>query len=83
LCFLLYKIFFAKIEYGIKANFAQDRIRPPLVIFSAFLEKITMTGSSANFLSPDSNGQGFYKLTVNRTGVPTSEKRRTREKRDL
>ena len=39
-----------------------DRIRPPLVIFSAFLKKITMTRSSANFLSPEPNGQGYVLL---------------------
>ena len=27
-----------------------------------FLKKITTTRSSANFLSPDSNGQGLYML---------------------
>ena len=33
-------------------------IKAPLATFSAFLKKITMSQSSANFLSPDSNGQG-------------------------
>jgi hypothetical protein len=28
--------------------------------FFAFLKKITTTGSSANFLSPKPNGQGYY-----------------------
>ena len=39
--------------------FSKDRIRPPLVVCSAFLKKIATTKSSANFLSPDSNGQGY------------------------
>ena len=40
-------------------------IRPTLVIFLTFFwKKNTMTGSSENFLSPDSNGQGFYLFTI-------------------
>ena len=50
-------IFCKKLKYEIKPNFAKDRIKPPLVIFSEFLKKNTTTGSSL-FLSP--NGQGFY-----------------------
>ena len=46
-----------KLKYGIKPNFSKDRIRPPLVNFSAFLKKNTTTGSS-HFLSP--NGQGAH-----------------------
>ena len=46
-------IFCKKLKYEIKPNFAKGRIRPPLVIFSAFLK----TGSS-HFLSP--NGQGYF-----------------------
>ena len=38
----------------------EDRIRPPLVIFFKNVEKITTTRSSANFLSPEPNGQGYY-----------------------
>ena len=51
---------FKKLKYKIKPNFSKDRIRPPLVINSAFLKKNTTTKSSANFLSPDSNRQGLY-----------------------
>ena len=36
-------------------------------LFSHFLKKITTTGSSANFLSPDSNGQGFSKIHLHNT----------------
>ena len=54
-CFSLH-IFCKKLEYKIKPS--KDGIRSPLVVFSAFLKKITTTKSSANFLSPDSNGQG-------------------------
>jgi hypothetical protein len=46
--------------YEIKPNFAKDRIKPPFVIFSAFLKKITTTGSS-HFQSP--NGHGLWLLT--------------------
>ena len=52
-------IFCKKLEYGIKPNSAKDRIRPPLVIFLKNAEIITTTGSSANFLSPKPNGQGY------------------------
>ena len=52
--FSLYKYFLQN------ANFFKYKIRPPLVIFSAFLKKNTMTNSSANFLSPEPNGQGLY-----------------------
>ena len=41
-----------------KPNFPKDLIRPPPVIFFKNAEEITMTGSSANFLSPKPNGQG-------------------------
>ena len=60
LCFSLHKYFCKKLEYKIKPIFSKDRIKPPLVVFSAFLKKITTTKSTANFLSPDSNGQGSY-----------------------
>ena len=40
-------------------NFPKDRIRPPLVIFSKMQKK-----SSANFRSPQTNGQDFYCLTI-------------------
>ena len=43
-------------EFGLK-KFALDLA---LVIFSAFLKKITKTRSSAKFLSPEPNGQGSY-----------------------
>ena len=41
-------------------NFFENALDPTLVIFLTFLKKITTTGSSANFLSPKPNGQGFY-----------------------
>ena len=40
-------------------NFSKYKIRPALTIFSAFLKEITMARSSANFLSPEPNGQGL------------------------
>ena len=40
-------------------NFFENALDPTLVIFLTFLKKITTTGSSANFLSPKPNGQGF------------------------
>ena len=52
-------IFCKKLEYEIKPNFSKYKIRPPHAIFSAFLKKITTTGSSANFVSPKPNGQGY------------------------
>ena len=33
-------IFYKKLKYGIKPNFSKDWIKPPLVIFFAFLKKI-------------------------------------------
>ena len=53
--FYYINIFCKKLEYEIKPNFSKDRIRPPLVFFSAFFKEITTNGSS-HFLSP--NGQG-------------------------
>jgi hypothetical protein len=47
-------ITYKKLKYK---NQAKDRIKPPLVLFSAFLKKTTK--SRANPLNPDSNGQGF------------------------
>jgi hypothetical protein len=35
-----------------------------IFIFSAFLKKITTTKSRADFLSPDSNGQGYSCLSL-------------------
>ena len=43
-------------------NFFENALDPTLVIFLTFLKKITTTGSSANFLSPNSNGQGYNHL---------------------
>ena len=51
LTFYYMNIFCKKLKYRIKPNFSKDRIRPPHVFFSAFLKKITTTGSS-HFLSP-------------------------------
>ena len=50
------KLILNQLEYEIKPNFSKDRIRPPVVFFSAFLKKITPTRSS-HFLSP--TGQGL------------------------
>ena len=36
-----------------------DTIRPPPIIFFAFLKKITRAEASSNFPSPKSNGQGY------------------------
>ena len=54
-------IFCKRLEYEIEPNFDKDRIRPPFVIFSAYLKKITTTISS-HFLGP--NGQGSYASLV-------------------
>ena len=56
-------IFCKKLKYRIKPNFSKDRIRPPHVFFSAFLKKITTTGSS-HFLSPNGQGLKQFFLTV-------------------
>ena len=53
MCFLLHK-------YEIMPNFLKDRIRPPFVFFFKNAEKITMKWSSANFRSPQQNGQDFH-----------------------
>ena len=57
--FYYINISWKKLKYGIKPNFSKYWIRPPHVIFSAFLKTITTARLSANFLSPDSNGQGY------------------------
>ena len=54
-------IFWKKLEYRIKPKFSKYKIRPPLVIFFKNAEKISTTRSSGNFLSPESNGQGYKK----------------------
>ena len=46
--FFLIPMFIMLQKYGIKPNFAKERIRPSLIIFFVFLKKIAMTGSSAN-----------------------------------
>ena len=52
-------LFGKKLKCKIKGNFSKYKIRPPMLIFSAFLKKITTTKSSANFLNPEPIGQGF------------------------
>ena len=60
ICTFIFEFKFCKkLQYKIKPSFSKYKIRPPLAIFSAFLKKITTTKSSANFLSPEPNGQGF------------------------
>ena len=58
LCFSLHKYFCKNLEHEVKPNFSKYKIGPPLTIFSAFLKKNATTKSSANFLSPEPNGQG-------------------------
>ena len=53
LTFYYMNIFCKKVKYRIKTNFSKYKIRPPLVFFTVFLKKITMTRSS-----PELNGQG-------------------------
>ena len=59
-------IFCKKLKYGIEPNVSKDRIRLPLAIIFAYLKKITTIGSSANFLSPEPNGQGLNTMSQNR-----------------
>ena len=54
----LHKYFLKK--YKIKINLSKCKIRTQFVIFSAFLKKVTMTKSNANFLTPKANGQDYY-----------------------
>ena len=49
-------IFCKKLKYGIEPKFYKDRIRP--TFFFAF-KKNTTTGTNANFLSTEPNGQGY------------------------
>ena len=47
-------------------------IKSEPVIFTTYIffaNKITMTGSRANFLSPDSNGQGQHYWCLDNTSV--------------
>ena len=41
-----------------------DHLDPVVVIFFLNAKKNTTTGSSANFLSPDSNGQGYREIFI-------------------
>ena len=53
------ELIFSELEYKIKPNFSKYKIGPPLVIFFKNAKLITTTKSSANWLCPEQNGQGY------------------------